>query len=461
MANAMMGSSAMLKPRRTKEGISADAAAERRVHAAFLGYQPKRMKPVHFATSFLLALTERQYELELLNKASVPKAAPRDKKNLLDEYPSDRLYPRLVALERLSSDIDAEDFRALRAHLNAAYNNDGAALNAAFAPYNSPGTDYSAPSLRYVSNKSKNHGYSGTFVVRVLGATAEGQAVLEGCRRLLEAPPPPLADLGTPLLDEFDEPFADRYDEQFGPLDSNRLRLLGSEMQAQTAAIGRLVQNLETSRSAYALRFLIIGLCSWLFVYMMKRGGSDPLLLVDALQGTNPRIRAQSRASYARQLDIFSASYDRQRDGSATELSASDWAVFAASADARQTLDDHFRDLGVRIGFVQPRAANAKRKHIEIQADTLRVLVLSLIGPRQIMTLSELARALRETWCICVGADAEDAQLLRAQRFGPLDSDEDLQPNAASFQALLVRLGLAVEPSDGLTLCAIDAEDLI
>jgi hypothetical protein len=453
----------MLKARRTQEEITADAAAERRVHAEFLGYQPRRMKPVHFATSFLLALTERQHELELLNKASVPKAAPRDTRTVIDEYVSDRLYPKLVELDRLSGEIDQDGFRALRAHLSAAYNNDGAALNAAFAPYSSPGTDFSTPSLRYVSNKSKNHGHAGAFVVRVLDASPEGRAVLAGCRRLLDAPPPPLAEFGAPLLDDYDEPYTDRYDEQLAPLLPERLEALAAEMRSQTLAIGRLVENLEATRSAYALRFLIIGLCSWLFVYMMKRGaaGADPLLLMDALQGSNPRVRAQSRASYARQLDLFSASYDRQWERQPSEPSPSDWAVFAASAVARQNLDNHFRDLGVRIGFVQPRAPSATRKHIEIQADTLRVLVLSLVGRGQIMTLPELARALRATWCICVGADAEDVQLLRAQRFGPLDSDEDLQPNASSFQALLVRLGLAVEPSDGLTLCAVDAEDLI
>ena len=60
-----------------------------------------------------------------------------------------------------------------------------------------------------------------------------------------------------------------------------------------------------------------------------------------------------------------------------------------------------------------------------------------------------------------VGAEAADGDVLRANRFGPLDQDEDLLANATAFQALLVRLGLAVEPSDGLTLVAIDAEELI
>ncbi|MGH6925214.1 MAG: hypothetical protein ACRED5_15895, partial [Propylenella sp.] len=47
-----------------------NTAAERRVHGAILGYQPHRMKPVHFATSLLLALTGRYFRLEYLNKAS-------------------------------------------------------------------------------------------------------------------------------------------------------------------------------------------------------------------------------------------------------------------------------------------------------------------------------------------------------------------------------------------------------
>ena len=61
----------MAKAKRTAAQRKADTAAERRVHGAILGYQPYRMKPVHFATSFLLALTGRYYRLEYLNKAAV------------------------------------------------------------------------------------------------------------------------------------------------------------------------------------------------------------------------------------------------------------------------------------------------------------------------------------------------------------------------------------------------------
>ena len=452
----------MARRGRTKAEREADTAAERRVHGAILGYQPYRMKPVHFATSFLLALTNRYYRLEYLNKASVPKTAPKDGPRVHDEYPSDRLHPLLVELGRLDPSVDLDAFRTLRAHLNAAYNNDGSALSAVYSPYSTFGADYSAPSTRYISDRSKNHGHSGSFVLSVLEATTEGSKTLETIRRLLHLPPPPLAAFGEPLLDEVAEEWCDKHDELYGEIDPDRLARIGSGMEDCTIAVGRLAANLERLQSDYSMRYVVLGLCCWLFAYMMRQGSDSPLLLVDALQGSNPRIRAQSRASYARALDLFSSSYDRafeHDDGSG--IPENDWNVFAGSAEARQVLDEHFRDLGVRIGIVQPRSPVAKHKHVELQADTLRVFAYSLLEKDRVLTLPEFAAQLRRTWSIVVGAEAEDGDILRACRFGPLDQDEDLLANATAFQALLVRLGLAVEPSDGLTLVAIDAEGLI
>ena len=452
----------MTKPARTQAERQADTAAERRVHGAILGYQPLRMKPVHFATSFMLALTGQFYRLEYLNKAAVLKLAPKDTARVLDEYPSDRLHPILVDQGRLDPAIDLEAFRTLRSHLGAAYNNDGAALAATFLPYSTFGADYSAPSARYISDRSKNHGHSGSFVLTILEASAEGRAAIESIRRLLELPPPPLAVFGSPLLDNEEEPWTDQHDDLFGDISSARATDVAARMADVTAAIGRLAVNLERQRSSYALRYIILGLCSWLFTYMMRQASSEPLLLVDALQGDRPRVRAQSRATYARQLDLFSSSYDRAfASGSTAGLVATDWDVFASSVEARQILDEHFRDLGVRIGIVQPRSAIAKHKHIELQADTLRVLALSLLDAEDVLTMPEFAERLRATWSLMVGAGAQDGDLLRQGRFGPLDRDDDLRPNAAAFEALMIRLGLAVEPSDGLTLVAINAEELI
>ncbi|MCY4430672.1 MAG: hypothetical protein OXC11_09815 [Rhodospirillales bacterium] len=452
----------MARPRRSWAERKAQTAAERRVHGAALGYQPYRMKPVHFATSFLLALTGRYYRLEYLNKASVPKMAPRDTNKVRDEYPSDRLQTRLVELGKLDASVELEAFRTLRAHLNAAYNNDGSALAAVYPPYSTFGADYSAPSIRYISDRSKNHGYSGSLVVSVFEATSQGKEALEGIRRVLELPPPPLAALGEPLLDDEQEAWCDRRDELYGELDADRLASIGSDMEDCTIAVGRLASNLNRMRSSYSMRYMVLGLCCWLFAYMMRKRSDSSLLLVDALQGSNARIRVQSRASYARALDLFSTSYDRAfaaPDGPG--IAQEDWNRFACSAEARQVLDEHFRDLGVRIGIVQPRSPVARRKHVELQADTLRVLAYSLLQEGEVLTLPEFAARLRSTWSITVGAEASDGDLLRAKRFGPLDHDEDLLPNATAFQALLVRLGLAVEPSDGLALVAIEAEELI
>ena len=451
----------MSKPRRTKAEREAKTAAVRCVHGAILGYQPFRMKPVHFATSFLLALTGRYYRLEYLNKASVPKTAP---KSVNDQYPSDRLHQLLVARGTLDPSVDLEAFRTLRAHLDAAYNNDGAALSAVYPPYSTFGADYSAPSTRYISDQSKNHGYSGSFVLSVLEATARGREALKRIRRLLELSPPPLAAFGAPLLDDDKEwkEWSDKHDELYGEIDPGRLARIGSRMEDRTIALDRLAANLERLQSKYSMRYVVLGLCCWLFAYLLRQGSDSSLLLVDALQGDNPRIRAQSRASYARALDLFSSSYDQAfADGNGSDIQENDWKVFAGSDDARQILDDHFRDLGVRIGIVQPRSAVAKHKHVELQADTLRVLAYSLLEKDRVLKLPEFAEQLRQTWSIVVGADAADGDVLRANRFGPLDQDEDLLRNATAFQALLVRLGLAVEPSDGLTLVAIDAEKLI
>lgn len=452
----------MPNPVRTRAEIAESVAAERRVHGALLGYQPMRMKPVHFATSFFLALTGRSHRLEYLNKAAVPKSVAKDSRSIRDEYPAERLLPLLIDQGRVDPAIDLLSFRRLRSHLNAAYNNDGSALAAAFAPYKTFGADYSAPSLDFVSDSSKNHGYAGSFVIAVLGASEEGRAALDAIRSLLELPPPPLALLGAPLLDSEDEEWEDQRDALYGDLDTERLAAVSVMMLDGTAAIGRLAHNLARLRSTYALRYLVIGLCCWLFTYLMRQSGGEPLLLIDAQQGGNARIRAQSRASYARQLDRFATSYDRGRaTGGRGELSEEDWTVFARSADSRQILDDHFRDLGVRIGIVQPRSAVAKHKHVELQADTVRALALSLLEEGEVLAMTEFADRLLATWCLCMGGGSEDAQRLRESRFTPLDRDDDLRPNALSFERLLVRLGLAVEPSDGLTLVALSVDELI
>lgn len=436
------------------------SAAQRRIYGAALGYQPMRMKPVHFATGFILALTGRFHRLEMLNKAAVPRAAPRAGA-VEDQYVAEQLHPVLVAQGRLGPGVDEASLRLLRSHLNAAFNNDGGALGPGFPPHTTFGVDYSAPSVRYVGGMSKNHGLSGSFVVRVLGATLEGRDVLDACRAVLELPPPPLEALGRPLLDAEEEDWVDAYDEQFSDPDATLFEPAAAVMTERTTALRRLLATLLRERSVYALRYMVIGVCLWLFTYLMLRRGGDPMLLVDAMEGRNGRVRTQSRATYARELDRFAHSFDMWRADEGSDTSEADWNAFAGSAEARKVIEDHFRDLGVRIGVVQPRAPAARRKHVELQADTLRVMAMTLLDDDEVVSVVEFADRLRTVWRICSGSAPGDLDLLRGHGFSPLDADEDLEPNARAFRDLLVRLGLAVSPSDGLTLCALRASEVI
>ncbi len=437
------------------------SGAQRRIYGAALGYQPMRMKPVHFATSFILSLTGRAYRLELLNKASVPRATPKAGSRIVDEYVAENLLPVLVEEGRLAPGIDQAAFRLLRSHLNAAFNNDGGALGPGFAPHKTFGVDYSAPTVRYVCAMSKNHGLSGAFVVRILGATEAGRAVLTACRDVLDLPPPPLEALGRPLLDDDAQDWVDTYGAQFGEADSSLVLARAEAMLPRTEALARMLATLLRERSVYAVRYMIIGLCLWLFSYLMLRRGGDPILLVDAMEGRNMRVRAQSRATYARELDRFAHSFDAWHASEGAGADREDWDAFAQSSEARKVVEDHFRDLGVRIGIVQPRAPSARRKHIELQADTLRVLAMTVLGEEEVVSVVEFADRLRSVWHLCSGSGPGDLDLLRHHGFGPLDADEDLEPNARAFHALLVRLGLAVSPSDGLTLCALRASEVI
>jgi hypothetical protein len=86
---------------------------------------------------------------------------------------------------------------------------------------------------------------------------------------------------------------------------------------------------------------------------------------------------------------------------------------------------------------------------------------MSLLKQDEVLSVLEFADKLRETWCLCSGAAPQDLERLRDRGLAPLDTDEDLEPNARGFRDLLIRLGLAVSPSDGLTLCALRADEVI
>ena len=431
-----------------------------RIHGLSLGYIPHRMKPVHLANNFMLNLTGRPYKLELLNKVSNPKATQvRDG----DQYVSSELRPLLIDGGQLSEKITPEEFKLLRSHLNAAYNNDGAAMAAEFAPYKTFGSDYSSPSLDYVTKSSKNHGHCGSFVHKILRATKPGMEFLNDCDSIIQKNMPPTYELGRPLLDDEPDEWEDPYEEVFdGVISKQRLVAISSRMKLQTEALQRLAKNLANKNTNYAARYLMIGVSCWVFSYLNRfRLDREPLLFMDCTGGQNTRVRSQSRFSYSQQVQSFCETYSYwySSEGKA-RIVKSDWDSFVSDSALIESLESHYRDLGVRVGVIQPRAHQVSKKHFDLDADSLRVMAMSLLSKDEIVTFPEFANRLAEVWNCCVGARPDDLQELQKVGLGHLDLDDDLEVNAAEFRGLMVRLGLAVEPSDGLALCGLNLGDL-
>ena len=107
------------------------------------------------------------------------------------------------------------------------------------------------------------------------------------------------------------------------------------------------------------------------------------------------------------------------------------------------------------MGYAQPRASSVQQKHFDLQPDTLRVLLLTILheDPARAMTFDDVCGRLRDTWSIVVGGCGGDYEALRGQGYFGFD-EADLERNAAAFAERLKALHLAVEPSDGLVLCS-------
>lgn len=417
-----------------------------------LGYLPLRMKPVHFATSFLLCLHRRYFLLEFLNKAANPKA---EEKREGDEYVAGNLYQRLIQINQsiFDSSVNIEAFKLLRNHLNAAYNNDGAA-GPNFKPHSTFGCDYSAPSLEYLANQSKLHGHAGALVYLILNSTTVGQQFLLLAKDIVTRAEGPATALGLPLLVEPEEEFGEEIASLCGDPSLAWLSATSELMRPQTEALLRLAKNLQYYPSSYALRKLIIGVGSWLVVYQIRRipGAEKTIFFCDFAGDTRSQLRTQAMACYARQLGLFGRSVriwlDHYPDGITEEQKQ---VVEKFDVDISKELEGHFRDFSERIGWVQPRSGT-QRKYFRTVPDTLSVLLLSILDQNEVCTMDEMAGRLREHWSLIVGLLPEDHATLRQHGYTPLDEDADLRVNRDSFKHLATHLGFAWEPSDGLVL---------
>lgn len=437
------------------------------VHFEALGYEPFRMKPVHFAAGFFLSVAGGRYELESLNKAAVIK----HKTGLRDDYTHENLLVALKEEGLLDASVKESELKALRLQLNGVVGNDDA-IYGSFRPYKKPpGVAYTMVSDRLLYDHEPLDGYSGHFVHSVLNATSDGEGVVGFAKQCLDNHSSTLERFVAPLVDA-DEPRDDwncRYEERFGKL--RHLKRWAALMGPQTKALATLCRNLESGVShSTKLRCLVMGLCSWLFIYLHKRAakahglkGETPLLLMDFLGNTNARLRATSRFCFSRQRGLVFESYRALRNAGEVRFDDADFIGKSAAGGQPdfKFLEEHYSDLAVRIGFAQPRAHQARRKHFELQPDTARMLLLSVItADDPLLTFENVAAALRDVWGISFGGCEDDLNVLRNNGYDGLDDDVDLEPNREAFVRLLKRLNLAAEPSDGLVLCALNPEEL-
>ena len=441
---------------------------KRQAHLQAFGYEPLRMKPAHFASGFFIALTGRVYANEVLNKVAVIRA----NKGLQDGYTADNVLGRLRDDGLISRTMAQADVELLRVQINGVVNND-AAMFPAFRPYRAKGNDYTFLSPRLLTDANRTDGFAGLFVVAVLGETAPGKAVLDAGRALAEEPSGTLELLVEPLLVD-EEPVVrelrELYERDFGELEPARVAAVAADMETETEALERLCANMQGYSHYKKIRCYILGLLSWLMSYILKtaanRHPGRPLLFFDFTGRKEGRIRSQSQACYARLRETVRRSYSEFAACGRFDPDPIAAGLFSPKKRPNEVdfkfLEEHFNDLALRMGYIQPRASQVPLKHFELQPDTLRVLMLSVldIEAGNAIPLDDVCERLGETWSVVVGALGRDLEALRDQDYFGFD-EEDLRYNTAAFARHLKSLNMAFEPSDGLVLCSTDIGEVL
>jgi hypothetical protein len=253
-------------------------------------------------------------------------------------------------------------------------------------------------------------------------------------------------------------------------LTSERLQLISQKMRTETTALRVLCHNLKERESKYSrLRHLVLGLGTWLFRYLLKISTPErqrPTLLLDFSDQSDSRLRAQSRWCYNRHYNNVLELYDRWNQQGSYEIDIEAEGVFAKKAVNKQSpgsdysfLSEHYLELAVRMGLSQPRSGSTY-KHFELQPDTLRTLLLSVIPPQEVLEIGDVAPQLRETWGLVFGGCPDDRRYLREDGYSGIDEEDLFGIDRAGFIQLAKKLNMASEPSDGLVLFASTPEIL-
>jgi hypothetical protein len=417
----------------------------------------RRSKPVHFATGFFLAITGQNYEQRSLNKT----VAFSDGKELQGDYALQGLHALLSKDGRIESAIDPSRLQVLRKHLRCLVDND----DAVYPSYGGKagfGCDYSGSSIDFVTRLKDNDGFSGFFAWSVLRQSHHGLEVLALAKGWIEQVDTSWRQVVAPLLDseyqEYDSQL--RYEAKgLGTLETKRLKRIAKAMAPQTEAILTLCKNSDAlSAPETKLRVLVIGMCIWLFRYLVKEGIEQPdtlgLVLVDMLGESSSKMRSQSRWSYARLREALVHGFARFYEEGRFDDCKAAWKHIQDNMAGRPKFDEFFRELTLRSGVAQPRASRIASKHFELQPETLRVAVLSVLSLSEgMIPITELLERFYKTWGFCFGGRPEDATLLEKIGYPALDQDQDLTPNTEALITLLRDLGLVTRFSDGLVMC--------
>ena len=433
---------------------------KKQAHFEAFGYEPLRMKPAHFASGFFISLTDEVYGHETLNKVAVIKA----NKGLQDGYTPEAIMERLRSASLISDSMTQAEVELLRVQVNGLVNND-AAMFPAFNPYRPKGNDYTFISPRVLTKANRTDGYAGHFVATVLSATDTGRAIRDFARLVADEAPGTLERFVNPLLDATDPEssgISEKYKADYGELDATRVNQVAVQMQAQSEAIARLCENLGDYSHYLRIRYLVLGLLAWLMSYLLRAAAvrsSEPVLLFDFVGPSDGSIRSQSQTCYSRLRETVGRAYLDLADGGLFSVNPIKTGVFGRKGGPDEHdfrfLEEHFSDLALRMGYAQPRASRVSQKHFELQPDTLRALMLSILhrDAQDAITFDEVCDRLRNRWSIVVGGSGTDSETLRQHGYFGFD-EADLQRNAAAFAGRLESLNLAVEPSDGLILCS-------
>lgn len=417
----------------------------------------RRVKPVHFATGFFVALLGAQYEQQILNKT----VAYSDSKTLHGDYELPNLHRLLLSEDRISQEIDLEALQVLRKQLRSLSNNDGA-VYPSYTGKAGFGCDYTSASGDVLTRTKDNDGFTGYFVYTVLNQSSAGQEILDTVRTWLGQDASTWRLAVQPLLEanRLEEDPQSRYEAKgFGDLDSRRLRRISKKMELQTLAVNQLCEGADQlMASETKLRVIIIGLCMWLFRYLVLEGLETPFvsgtLLVDMLGDSSSKMRAQSRWSFSRVREGLIDAFSRFESSGRFEGSEEAWSYIQRQLASRPKFEEFYRELGLRSGMAQPRANRISAKHFELQPETLRAAVMSVVTIDDgSVPITELLDRLFNTWGLCFGGRPLDDALLAKLGYTGLDQDQDLTPNTEALTTLLAELGLATRLSDGVVMC--------